>query len=92
MIVILLYSLPFLSYSNRYTLTKEAAAKDPPNKSGQIYSRDEQIVQAYGSHLEIPGSRRVIAASSKLRAQKIFDPSVENLVATATWHQAFVHS
>jgi len=91
MIAILFYSLPFLSYSNRYTVTKETPATDPPNKSGLIYSRGEQIFQTYRSHLEIPGTRRVITARSKLRAPKILGPSVENLVATATWRPAFVH-
>jgi len=91
MIAVLFYSLPFLSYSIRYTLNKEAPATDPPNKSGQIYSRGEQIFQTYRSHPEIPGARMVIAASSKLRAQKILGPSLENLVATATWRPAFVY-
>jgi hypothetical protein len=83
--------LPFLSYSNRNILTKEAPATDPPNKSGQIYSRGEQIFQTYRSHLEIPGARRVIAASSELRVPKKLGPRIEKLVTTATWRPAFVH-
>ena len=80
----------FLVTPNRYTLTKGAPATDPSNKSGQTYSRGQQIFQTYRRHLEIPGARRVNAASSKLRAQKILGPSVENLVATTTWSPAFV--
>ena len=75
----LFYSLPFLSYSTRYTLTKEAPATEPPNTSGQIYSRVEQIFQTYRSHLEIPVARRVIASSSKTQGPKNIRPQRRKL-------------
>jgi len=50
-----------------------------------------QIFQIYRSHFNILGYRRVLCSKFHTKDSPIWGATIQNLVATALWHPAFVH-
>jgi hypothetical protein len=50
-----------------------------------------QIFQKPGSHLKILGARKVICSKFQPEDQQLLGITIQNFVATVTWHLEFLH-
>ena len=56
-----------------------------------FYARDAQVFHNSRSHLKFLGARKVTVNEFYTEITQIFGATVQNLVATMTWHQEFVN-